>query len=270
MTEGPTTSTIPLDLPEIGPLEVAVVEHGQGRPFLLLHGGGGPLTVAAWAEGFAEARGARVLAPTHPGFAGTSRPERLDTARSLARVYVALLDALDLVDVAVVGNSLGGWIAAEMAILDSPRVSRCVIVDGVGLEVRNHPVVDFFALTPKEVAAHSYHDPDRYGIDPAALPEIARAAMAGNRATLAAYTTSGMGDPSLERRLAGVRVPTLVVWGDADRIADQHYGRAFAAAIPGARFELLAETGHLPQIESPEKLTTVVWDFAAQPSATDL
>jgi pimeloyl-ACP methyl ester carboxylesterase len=261
MTAGPRTSQLTLDLPDVGPVDVTLVEHGRGRPFLLLHGGGGPLTVSGWAESFADAVDARVLAPTHPGFAATSRPERLGSVRALARVYVALIDALDLVDVTVVGNSLGGWIAAEMALLGSPRISRCVIVDGVGLDVDGHPVVDFFALTPREVAAHSYHDPNRYGIDPAALPEPARAAMAGNRAALAAYTTTGMSDPSLERRLTQARVPTLVVWGDADRIADQDYGRAFAAAIPGARFALLTDTGHLPQIESPEKLTAVVRDF---------
>ena len=70
-------------------------------------------------------------------------------------------------------------------------------------------------------------------------------------------------DPTLATRLAAVRVPTLVVWGDADRIADVAYGRAFAAAIPGAKFELLSETGHLPQIESPAALLDVIWNFAA-------
>jgi pimeloyl-ACP methyl ester carboxylesterase len=76
-----------------------------------------------------------------------------------------------------------------------------------------------------------------------------------------------MGDPSLRGRLAAITRPTLVIWGEADRIADPDYGRAYAAAIPGARFELLTQTGHLPQLETPEQLLRAVWDFAEAPAA---
>jgi len=87
--------------------------------------------------------------------------------------------------------------------------------------------------------------------------------MAGNRASLAVYAGTTMGgDPSLAGRLAGVKVPTLVLWGEADRIGDPDFGRAFAAAIPGAQFRLLTGTGHLPQIETPEQLLEAVWTFA--------
>ncbi len=246
------------------PVELTLAEAGEGRPFLLLHGGGGPLTVEPFAEQFAaDPRSqARVLTPTHPGFNGTARPDGLDSVAKLARLYVALLEELDLADVTVVGNSVGGWIAAEMAIIDSPLVSRYVIVDGVGTELPGHPVVDFFSLTPAEVAERAYHDPERYGIDPTKLPPEAQRAMAGNRDALAVYGGTTMTDPSLAGRLGTVTKPTLVVWGAADRIADSEYGRALAGAIPGARFELLAETGHLPQIETPEALIRVLWEFA--------
>jgi pimeloyl-ACP methyl ester carboxylesterase len=84
--------------------------------------------------------------------------------------------------------------------------------------------------------------------------------MAGNRATLAVYG-GAMNEAGLDDRLAGVTTPTLVVWGDSDRIADVDYGRAFAKAIPGARFQLLPDTGHLPQIERPEQLLDAVSAF---------
>ena len=184
----------------------------EGHQFLLLHGGGGPLTVSGFAERLAldEDSRARVITPTHPGFNGTPRPDGL--AAGLARLYVALLDELGLSGVTVVGNSIGGWIAAEMAIIGSPRVSSYVIVDAVGLEVPGHPVVDFFSLTPAEIAQHSYYDPERYGIDPSTLPPEAQQAMAGNRATLAVYSGQAMTDPGLEARLATIDAPTLVVW----------------------------------------------------------
>jgi pimeloyl-ACP methyl ester carboxylesterase len=242
---------------------VTYSEQGEGRPFLLLHGGGGPLTVTAFAHMLAAERPARVITPTHPGFAGTPRPESLTTVRDLAALYASLLSDLDLHDVTVVGNSIGGWIASEMALLDPSRIGGLVLVDAVGIRVEGHPVVDFFSLTPRQVAEASYHDPDRFGIDPTKLPPEALRAMAGNRAALTVYAGVQMYDESLASRLAGVTVPTLVLWGDSDRIADGGYGRAFAAAIPGAEFKMLANTGHLPQIETPAQLLEAIWSFTA-------
>jgi len=244
----------------VGTVEVTVSERGEGSPFLLLHGGGGPLTVSAFAD-LVAAEPAHVITPTHPGFAGTPRPDALSSVRGLAQLYVALLETLQLKDVTVVGNSIGGWIAAEMALLESKRASRFILVDAVGIEVPGNPVVDFFSLTPRQVAEHSYHDPDRFGIDPTTLPPEALQAMAGKRATLTVYAGTSMNDPGLAGRLRAVTRRTLVVWGDADRIANPDYGRAFAAAIPGARFQLLEKTGHLPQIETPGQLLEAIRQF---------
>jgi pimeloyl-ACP methyl ester carboxylesterase len=243
-----------------GTVELSFAERGEGQPFLLLHGGGGPLTVSAFADLLAAQRPAHVMTPTHPGFGGTPRPESLTSIRGLAALYIAFLAELGLRDVTVIGNSIGGWIAAEMALLDTSRVSGFVLVDAVGIEVQGHPIADFFSLTPRQVAELSYHDPDRFGIDPSKLSSEALKLMAGNRATLAVYG-GAMNEAGLDDRLAGVTTPTLVVWGDSDRIADVDYGRAFAKAIPGARFQLLPDTGHLPQIETPEQLLDAVSAF---------
>jgi pimeloyl-ACP methyl ester carboxylesterase len=251
-----------LSVEGIGPVEVTVSEGGDGHPFLLLHGGAGPLSVSAFADLLTTTRHARVIVPTHPGFGGTPRPESLDSIAGLARVYAALLDQLHLQDVTVVGNSVGGWIAAEMALLGSPRVGSLVLVDAAGIEVEGHPIVDFFSLTLDQVAQLSYHDPERFRIDPTTMSEAQRAVSAGNRSSLATYGGQAMTDRSLRRRLENITVPTLVVWGDSDQIVDLDYGRAYAAAIPGATFLLLPNTGHVPQLETPEQLLTPIWDFA--------
>ncbi len=245
-----------------GTVPLTFSERGEGRPFLLLHGGGGPLTVAGFADLLAAERPARVVTPTHPGFAGTPRPDSLTSVGGLAAAYTALLAELGIAGITVVGNSIGGWIAAEMALLDASRIGNLVLVDAVGIEVPGHPVVDFFSLAPRQVAELSYHDPERFGIDPTKLPPEALEAMAGNRATLAIYAGTSMGDSGLAERLAEVTTPTLVLWGDSDRIADADYGRAYAEAIPGARFQLLPNTGHLPQIETPGQLLDAIWAFA--------
>jgi pimeloyl-ACP methyl ester carboxylesterase len=251
-----------LSVPGVGTVELTVTERGEGHPFLLLHGGGGPMTVTPWADRLSDAEHARVLTPIHPGYNATPRPAALASIPALAATYVALLDELALEDVTVVGNSIGGWITAEMMLLHSPRISSYVLVDAVGIEVPGHPVADFFSLTMSELAERSYHDPAKYGIDPATLPPRAREAMAGNRVAIELYAGREMTDPTLAGRLGGAAAPALVVWGDADRIGDPDFGRAYAASIPGADFTVLPETGHLPQIETPEALIEVVWAFA--------
>jgi len=255
-----TTYSVKLD--GIGPVDVTVDEQGEGRPVLLLHGGGGPDTVAGFGTLLAEAKPARVIRPVHPGFGGTPRPEALHTVGGLAALYVALLDRLGVDDVTVVGNSIGGWIAAEMALLSSPRVSGIILINAVGIEVPGHPVADFFSLTMDQVFQLSFYNPVPFRIDPSTLPPAAQAVAAGNRATLATYAGTAMLDPTLAGRLAAAATPTLVLWGDSDQIVDPDYGRAFAAAIPGARFRLLTDTGHMPQIETPDQALQAVWDFA--------
>ena len=257
-----STFTQTVDLAGIGPIEVSVAEYGSGQPFLLLHGGAGPASVTGFAERFAAAHQVRVLAPTHPGFGGTARPEALDSIAGLAALYQGLLDQLDLNDVTVIGNSIGGWITAEIALLASPRVSGIVLIDAVGIEVPGHPVADFFALTMDQVFTRSFHNPDPFRIDPATLPPAAQAVAAGNRAAIATYAGASMSDPALAARLGSLEVPTLVLWGESDGIVDVDYGRAYAAAIPLAQFQLLPETGHSPQLETPDQVIDAIWDSA--------
>ena len=255
-----TTTTRTVTVDGIGPVDVRADEYGEGQPFLLLHGGAGPDSTGRFAEMFADSKPVRVVNPTHPGFGGTARPESLRTVRGLAALYVALVDALNLDDVTVVGNSVGGWIAAEVALLRSPRVSGAVLIDAVGIEVPGHPVADFFSLSMDEVFALAFHNPERFRVDPTGLPPAAQAMLAGNRAALATYAGTGMSDPTLLQRLSTLEIATLVLWGESDRIADPEYGRAYAAAIPRARFQLLKETGHQTQMETPDQAIQAIWD----------
>jgi pimeloyl-ACP methyl ester carboxylesterase len=254
--------TFKLTVEDIGDVEVTVSDRGTGHPFLLLHGGGGPATVTPWADQLAKAEPAHVFTPVHPGFLGTPRPDGLHSPRGLATVYVSLLEELDLRDVTVVGNSIGGWIAAEMAVRGSDRVSSYALVDAVGIEVAGHPVADFFSLTPGEVTQRSFYEPATFGVDPATLSPEALQAMSDVRTALGIYAANGMTDPTLLSRLGAVRTPVLVVWGEADRIGDPGLGRAYAAAIPCAQFLMLDHAGHMPQIETPGALIDAVWPFA--------
>jgi pimeloyl-ACP methyl ester carboxylesterase len=262
-----TTTTQTFTADGIGPVPVTYSDRGTGRTFLILHGGAGPQSVTGFADQLAEAESARVIAPVHPGFAGTPRPAGLSDIPGLARLYAVLLSELGLDGVTVIGNSIGGWIAAELALTGSARIASAVLVDAVGIEVPGHPVADFFSLALDQVAELSYHNPGPYRIDPATMSAEQQAMMAGNRAALAAYAGTAMADPGLRARLGQITVPVRVLWGDSDQIADSSYGQAYAAAIPGAGFRILPATGHVPQIETPAQLLRAISDFASARTA---
>lgn len=254
------TTSISLLIPtSFGDVPLSADERGSGRPVVLLHGGAGPASVAGFADLLSAATGTRVIVPTHPGFGGSRRIDELSTVAGLAELYDGMLDALQLDDCVVIGNSLGGWVAAELALRHPARLARFALVDAVGAEVDGHPVAS--GLAPGELAAYSWFDPSKAPkLDPASLPPSAREIFAANFATLAVYGGS-MADPTLLGRLAEVDVPALVLWGEADRVADPVYGRALADAIPGARFELLQGTGHVPQLETPALLLEALRTF---------
>jgi pimeloyl-ACP methyl ester carboxylesterase len=244
-----------------GDLTLTVDDRGGGPAVLVLHGGGGPLTVA----GFVETMSAhsRVIAPVHPGFGGTPRPDDFDSVEKLADAYAALLERLALTDVLVVGFSIGGWIANALALRAGARLRGVVLVNGAGIVVDGEPCADVFSLTPPQLSALSFHDPARFGIDPSKLTDAQKAGMAANMKTLAVYGRArDMGDPALRARLAGVRVPVLVVWGESDRVVTPAYGRAVAASFPDARLEIIAQCGHMPQIEQPQRLLELVATMA--------
>lgn len=244
-----------------GRLQLQYDDRDRTRPFLVLHGGGGPATVSAFSDLLAERTHSRVLTPIHPGFAGTVRPDALASTRELAAAYVALLDDLEFSDVTVIGNSFGGWLAAEIALLGSARVSGAVLVDAIGIEVQGHPMTKVAGLAPAELQKLSFHDPSR-------APHPAGAQVAGGLnpdiQALTAYAGPAMSDPTLLDRLGDLDLPVHVIWGASDGIVDPEYGRAYAAAIPLAAFTQLEHTGHLPQVETPEELLGAILDLGGE------
>jgi pimeloyl-ACP methyl ester carboxylesterase len=240
----------------LGPVEVTVQDRDRTRPFLLLHGGGGVATMAGFADLLAERTHSRVLLPTHPGFGGTPKSETLTGVADLARAYVTLLEQLDLTDVTVVGNSFGGWLAAEIALVKSPRVSGAVIIDGVGIEVDGHPMTDVSGLSPAELRSFSFHDPSKAPVPPGGGTGPSPDVLA-----LIGYTGPAMADPSLAGRLGDIDIPVHVLWGESDGIVTPEYGKAYAAAIPLSTYTVLPRTGHLPQVETPEELLGALLDL---------
>jgi pimeloyl-ACP methyl ester carboxylesterase len=250
---------------------IEAVECGTGRPILFLHPGIG---IDRAAPVLAElAKGGRVIAPSHPGFGTSQLPKGMTTVDDVSYFYLDLLEALDLHDVLVVGIGLGGWIAAEIAVKDSSRLSRLVMANAIGVKIgdrETRDIVDIWALMPDEFTKLAYFDPKAGERDYKNLPEAESLAAARNREAYARIAWSPyMHNPKLKSRLHRIQLPTLFLWGAADRILSEQYGRGYCGLIPGAKFETIEKAGHFPHIEQPEEFARRVLAFAdaAAPAA---
>ncbi len=232
-------------------LTLTIREGGSGSPLLVLHGGAGPDSVTAIAEHYLDTH--RVIMPTHPGWNDSPRPDWLAGVRSLATVYLDLLktqlsfaDAPDQGSAAVVGSSFGGWVASEMAALSTNGyISRLVLIDAIGPAIPGHVLA---LPTPQAPPAGGPAQPPG-GPSPSSL------------AALRNYVGPDMQDPGLLARLATVSIPTLVVWGERDPVLPPAYGRAYAAAFPHSRFEVIPGGGHIPTREAPDATFAAIDPF---------
>jgi pimeloyl-ACP methyl ester carboxylesterase len=247
-------------------LELEVFHKGEGAALLLLHGGGGLDHRAPFLD--LLARHFEVIAPSHPGFGRSPLPDRFDSVDDLAYLYLDLLDTLDLRNVVLAGFSLGGWIAAEVAVHCAHRLSRLVLVGAVGIKVSDREtrdLPDIFATAPDEVVKLAFHDPAKAAVDYAALTDEELQILVRNRESLALYTWEPyMHNPKLRYHLDRIRIPTLLIRGASDGLVSQAYAQAYAALIPGARLEVIGEAGHAPQIERPEEFVKRVIAFCRE------
>jgi pimeloyl-ACP methyl ester carboxylesterase len=264
VTSDPASSLV------VNGIRTELIERGAGRPILFLHPGIGIDPAAPVLS--ALARGGRLLAPSHPGFGASELPKGFSTVDDLSYFYLDLLEQLDLRDTLVVGIGLGAWIAAEIAVKSSERLSRLVMANAIGIKVgdrETRDIIDIWAITPDEFNTLAYVDPGLARRDGKTLPDPEVLAMARNREATARFCWSPyMHNPKLRGRLHRIRIPTLFLWGAADRVLSESYGRAYCAAIAGARFETIERAGHFPHIEQPEEFARAVLAFAGAGTQT--
>ena len=207
-----------------------------------------------------------IVQPIHPGFAGTPIPEHFDNLQDLLFLYLDLIDSLDLSETILMGFSMGGWAAAEIAVMNIRRFSKLVLVDSVGIKPGgpfDRDVADIFAISSAEQVRISWHDASK-APDPAAMTDDELQVLAANRIAHGLYTWEPyMHNPKLPYRLHRIDIPTLLVWGENDGIVTTDYGAALRGLIPGARMSVIPDAGHHPHVEQPSEFTRRFLEFAS-------
>jgi pimeloyl-ACP methyl ester carboxylesterase len=249
---------------EIGGVSLEAFVAGEGSPLLFLHGGDYVRQNQPLLDRLS--RHWRVVAPRHPGFGTSVRPDGFRTIHDLAYLYLDWLDQQAEGAVVLVGSSLGGWLALEMAVRSVARIGCLVLIDALGVKFggpEERDIADIYALSDDELRRRTFFDPQRATPDYTLLGDGELTAIANDRAATALYGWRPyMHDPALKQWLHRVQVPALVVWGENDGIVAPDYGQKLSRCLPDARFERVARAGHYPQIERPDEVAALIEGFA--------
>ena len=251
---------------KLGDIDLELHEVGSGPPLLFLHSGQGFVPdqpfVAMLAKRF------RMIAPSHPGFGKSSLPDWLDSVDDIAHVYLELMDRLDLRSAKVMGASIGGWIAADLASKAPERVEKLVLVGPEGVKTGSPfklDIPDIFALSQEQLMKALFHDPAKGRADFSKLSQEQLTIIARNRETTALLVWEPyMHDPKLKHRLHRVAMPVLFMRGESDGLVSAEYLAKYAKLVPHARIETIAAAGHSPQVEQPEAFVAAVTSFLEQ------
>jgi pimeloyl-ACP methyl ester carboxylesterase len=247
-------------------VDLEVHDSGQGVPLVFLHGASGFDAASPFVSMLSARR--RLIAPSHPGFGRSSLPDWVETPSDIAHIHLELFDALGLDRTQpfdLVGCSLGGWIAAEIAVMVPWRIRRLVLVSPVGVKtgpVDRLDIPDIYTLPQGEVQKLLYHDPSRWTIDPKAMSDEALTMMVRNRETTALLTWEPwMHSPRLRHRLHRIASPTLFLRGESDGLVSADYLARYAALIRGATAATIAQAAHVPHLEQPEAFAQALFGF---------
>jgi pimeloyl-ACP methyl ester carboxylesterase len=248
--------------------KVQVRRGGSGAPVAYLHSatgeGEGLLLLDDLAGSF------DVVAPMFPGYGESEGIEKIDDMEDAVFHLLDLFDQLGLVAPAVVGMSLGGWMAAELATRYPERVSSLVLVNPAGLYIQGAEIKDIFGRTPDEMALDLFADQSQpmaqmmHAMADVSMDEIPFEMIKPYYQTMSATARLAwdpyLHDPKLRKRLHRITAPTLVVRGAQDTLIPPAHAEAYAAEIPGARLVEVPGAAHLLAIEKPAELAGLVRD----------
>jgi pimeloyl-ACP methyl ester carboxylesterase len=242
-------------------ITVRLLREGRGAPLVYLHGANGPPPWTAFFERLAERFD--VLVPEHPGFGTSDSPPWIRNVSDLAMYYLDFLDTLGVPKVHLVGHSLGGWVAAELAVRNATQLASLTLLAPAGVRVKGIISGDNFIWSPEETARNLFYDQTFAEAMLARTPTEEEAdILLTNRFMAAKFGWEPRWfNPALERWLHRITAPTLVVWGENDKLLPAAYAKVWGERVPKSRVEIIPRCGHLPQIEQPDATAKLVLGF---------
>lgn len=243
--------------------KIELLRGGSGRPLLYLHGAGGEV---AWLPFFDTlAKDFTVYVPAHPGFSRSGSYDKIDTIHDLVFHYIDLMDTLRIEQPFVAGFSLGGWLAAELAVHQPHRLRKLVLIDAVGLKLEGAPIADIFAPTPPQARELFFYDSKSdlalTMVPDVPSPEMLEMVLRAREGTARVGWNPYLFDPRLRERLYRVTVPTLVIWGDSDRVVSIQHANAYKQGITNSRLAVIEKCGHCPSFEKPAETANLIASF---------
>jgi pimeloyl-ACP methyl ester carboxylesterase len=246
---------------------IRLMRGGKGVPLLFLHGGGG---AGIWLPCMTElAKRFDVIAPEHPGFGASDTPQWLDTVSDLANFYLDFLDQLDLRGVHLVGSSLGGWIAVDLAVRNTSRLASLTLIGAAGIHVNDAEQVDTFLSNEQQRIRDLFYDQELAEAVIASLerPELEDALLKSRTISAKLSWQPRNHDPQLRKWLHRINVPTLLIWGYDDKLFPRDYAFAYQQLIPGAKAVVFPECGHLPHVEKGDAFVSEFVAFIGEQRA---
>ena len=241
-----------------------LMRAGKGRPMLVLHHETGTLDRLPFYDALAERHD--VLVPHHPGYGKSERPDWMRSSRDIAVIYRGLLSDLKLQGAALIGLGFGGWIAAEMASMAPADLHRLVLVGAMGIKPPEGDILDLAVTGYIDYARAGFHDQaafDRvYGAEPS-TDQLEAWDICREMSFRIAWKPY-MYSQTLPYLLGAVRAPSLLVWGDDDRVVPVSAGKRYLAALPNARLEIVKACGHFVEMEQPDALARLITTFIGQ------
>ena len=252
--------------------EIEMLQGGQGKPLLFLHGGEGPVTYSAEYLKLL-AKNYRIYAPWHPGFGHSERPKSFRKFDDIVYFYLDLIGQLKLETPILAGASFGGWLACELAIRSPDSFSHLLLSAPLGIKVggrEDRDITDLYLVGtadwPQYFVANENLRPKYSELTKPELLGIARA-----RESLTLYGWEPyMHNPVLKRWLHRITIPTLIVSGDQDRMVSAGYSESYASLIPGSRFEVLKGAGHLACVDKPKEFVELAHSFLSGSASSRL
>ncbi len=252
-------------LVEVAGVQVEIFSGGSGPPLLFLHGAGGNAGWQAWHEEMA--RSYTVYVPSQAGFNGTERPDWLYTMTDLCHFNQALVEALELQDYVLMGSSMGGWVAAEMAAMCRYNLKALILVGAAGIKPEQGEIAEIFMVSAQTRAAQRFYDiaqvPNREQYERELTAAEQLVAHSNQEMASRLCWRPYLHNPSLPHYLGRVDTPTLLVWGRQDAIIPLECGELFEAALPNAQLRVIENCGHSPALEKPSEFLAAVSEFLA-------